>query len=69
MARAPFDRRLPAPSFSMPDKREAIAVLHDLLAAGKLTPVVDSTYPLAEVREAIRRLESGGALGRVVLTV
>jgi NADPH:quinone reductase-like Zn-dependent oxidoreductase len=53
----------------MPDKREAIAVLHDLLAAGKLTPVVDSTYPLAEVREAIRRLESGGALGRVVLTV
>jgi NADPH:quinone reductase len=30
-------------------------------------PVIDSTYPLAEVAEAQRRLEAGDVLGKVVL--
>jgi putative PIG3 family NAD(P)H quinone oxidoreductase len=41
----------------------------DDLAAGRLRPVIDSVYPLARVADAHRRLESGEAFGKVVLTV
>ena len=53
----------------MPDKTESMALLKDLIDAGKLTPVVDRTFPLSEVREAVRYLETGQARGKVVLTV
>ena len=46
-----------------------LAVLRELLQAGKITPVVDRTYPLAEAAEAIRYLETGHARGKVVITV
>ena len=36
-------------------------VLKDLIEAGKITPVIDATYPLSEVPEAIRHLEEGHA--------
>lgn len=32
-------------------------------------PVIDSTYPLAEAAAAHRRLETGGALGKIILAV
>lgn len=60
---------LPTPNFSMPDKRDSMAVLKEFLEAGKLMPVIDRTYPLAEVPEAIRYLEKGHAAGKVVITV
>jgi NADPH:quinone reductase-like Zn-dependent oxidoreductase len=41
----------------------------ELIEAGKLTPVIDRTYPLAEVPEAIRYLEEGHARGKIVITV
>jgi NADPH:quinone reductase-like Zn-dependent oxidoreductase len=41
----------------------------DLLATGKVTPVIDRCYPLDEVPEAIRVLEGGHARGKVVITV
>ena len=44
-------------------------VLKDLIEAGKITPVIDRTYPLAEVPEAIRYLEEGHARGKVVISV
>jgi NADPH:quinone reductase-like Zn-dependent oxidoreductase len=44
-------------------------VLKQLIEAGKLTPVIDRTYPLSEVPEAIRYLEQGHARGKVVITV
>jgi NADPH:quinone reductase-like Zn-dependent oxidoreductase len=69
MARAPFERRLPKPTFSMPAKREAMTELTELLAAGKLSPVVDRTFPLEEAQAALRYLESGAPAGKVVLTV
>jgi NADPH:quinone reductase-like Zn-dependent oxidoreductase len=56
-------------NFKMPDKTEAMAVLAELIEAGKLTPVVDRTFQLSEVREAVRYLETGQAKGKVVLTV
>ena len=37
--------------------------------AGKLKPVIDSTFPLAEAAEAHRRMESGEHVGKIVLTV
>lgn len=40
-----------------------------LLAAGKVRPVIDSTFPLAKVADAHRRLESSAHIGKVVLTV
>jgi len=46
-----------------------LEVLHELLEAGKVTPVVDRTFPLSEVPEAIRYLRAGRAHGKVVITV
>jgi NADPH:quinone reductase-like Zn-dependent oxidoreductase len=69
MAMAPFVHQLPRASFSLPPKRDALALLRRLLESGQLTPVIDRTYPLAEVPEAIRYLQSGRARGRVVITL
>src|SRR5918999_3143592 len=44
-----------------------MAVLKGLLEVGKLTPVVDNTYPLSEVSAAIRYLEEGHAQGKGVI--
>ena len=38
------------------------------LEAGKITPVIDRTYPLSETSEAIRYLMEGEPQGRVVIT-
>jgi NADPH:quinone reductase-like Zn-dependent oxidoreductase len=46
-----------------------LAVLRDLLEAGKLMPVIDRTYPLSKAAEAIGYLEQGHARGKVVITV
>jgi NADPH:quinone reductase-like Zn-dependent oxidoreductase len=48
---------------------DRLAVLKELLEAGKITPVIDRTFPLGEVPDAIRYLESGQAQGKVVITV
>lgn len=69
MVMSPFVSQLPKVSFSMPAKKDSMAVLKELLEAGKLTPVVDRTYPLSEVPEAIRYLEEGHTRGKVVITV
>jgi NADPH:quinone reductase-like Zn-dependent oxidoreductase len=43
--------------------------INELLDAGKVTPVIDTSFPLCEVPEAIRYLEEGHAQGKVVITV
>lgn len=68
VALSPFVRQLPRPG-TAPGKQEMMARLQELLAAGTLAPVIDRTYPLAEVPDAIRYLASGAARGRVVVTV
>jgi NADPH:quinone reductase-like Zn-dependent oxidoreductase len=40
-----------------------------LVAAKKLTPVIERTYPLSETAEAIRVIETEHARGKVVLSV
>jgi NADPH:quinone reductase-like Zn-dependent oxidoreductase len=51
------------------ERKEDLETLHRLLVAGTLTPVVDRTFPLSEVPEAIRYLREGRARGKVVITV
>jgi NADPH:quinone reductase-like Zn-dependent oxidoreductase len=43
--------------------------LSGLIEAGKVTPVIDRTYPLSEVPAAIGYLEEGHARGKIVITV
>jgi NADPH:quinone reductase-like Zn-dependent oxidoreductase len=47
---------------------EDLAYMLDLIAAGKLRPVIDRTYPLSEGREAVRYLGTGQARAKVVIT-
>jgi NADPH:quinone reductase-like Zn-dependent oxidoreductase len=49
--------------------RGDLEALRELLEAGKVTPVVDRTFPLSEVADAIRYLRDGRARGKVVIAV
>ncbi len=55
--------------FLAKNSKEDLIVLKDLIEAGKVTPVIDRTYPLSETPAAIRYLEEGHARGKVVITV
>jgi NADPH:quinone reductase-like Zn-dependent oxidoreductase len=57
--------RLPIPKYS----KEDVLLVKRLVEDGKYRPVVDRTYPLEEVVEATRYVETGQKTGNVVLTV
>lgn len=75
-----FDRSLRAPLLSRfvgqrlrmlaskPGQQD-LQTLRELIEAGKLTPVIDRTYPLREAPEAVRRLAEGHPRGKLVITV
>ena len=44
-------------------------VLRELLEAGKITPVIDSTYPLSETRKSFRHMIEDETRGKVIVTV
>lgn len=46
-----------------------LAFIKELLAAGKVIPVIDRRYPLSETAEALRYLGEGHARGKVIITV
>jgi NADPH:quinone reductase-like Zn-dependent oxidoreductase len=48
---------------------ENLATLRELAESGKVTPVIERTYPLSEAPEAIRRLERDHARAKIVITV
>ncbi len=48
---------------------EDLALVRDFMTGGKVTPVIDRTYPLDKVPQAIGYLEQGHARGKVVITV
>ncbi len=52
-----------------PFKQEDVDLLKELIEAGKVRPVIDRRYALAEVPEALRYLDAGRAQGKVVITV
>ena len=47
---------------------EDLVTMHDLIKAGKVSPVIDKRYRLDEVAEAIRYLETKHARGKIVIT-
>jgi NADPH:quinone reductase-like Zn-dependent oxidoreductase len=51
------------------EKKEDLQSVAELIEAGKVTPVIDRTYPLIEAPDAIRYMEKGHPRGKVVITV
>jgi len=56
-------------TFVSSENHEDMIVLKELIEAGKLTPVIDRTFSLSEVPEAIRYLQEGHVRGKVVITL
>jgi NADPH:quinone reductase-like Zn-dependent oxidoreductase len=50
-------------------EREDVVFLKGLIEVGRYRPVIDRTYPLEDVIEATRYVETGQKTGNVVLTV
>ena len=46
-----------------------LVVLKELIETGKVTPVLDRTYPLSETAQAIEHVGLGHAQGKVAITV
>jgi NADPH:quinone reductase-like Zn-dependent oxidoreductase len=65
---SPFVRQNLRRFVAAPNQRD-LAALTELVESGKLTPVIDRTYPLAETPAALRHIETGHARGKVVITV
>jgi NADPH:quinone reductase-like Zn-dependent oxidoreductase len=65
---SPFVGQRLRPFFSKP-KRADLVVLKELIEAGKLTPVIDRTFPLSETAEAIRYVGEKSTQGKTVITV
>jgi NADPH:quinone reductase-like Zn-dependent oxidoreductase len=49
--------------------REDLVILKEFIEAGKITPVIDKTYPMSEAIKAFRYLDEGHARGKVVITM
>ena len=65
---APFVRRQGKPFVASTNSAD-LAVLAELIEAGKVTPVIDRTYALRDAAEAFRYLDEGHARGKVVIAV
>ncbi|KPJ92183.1 MAG: hypothetical protein AMS18_07890 [Gemmatimonas sp. SG8_17] len=63
-----FVKQLRGPRLPMPTRKDAMAVLRELLEAGKITPIIDSTYPLSEARKALRHMTEDELQGKVIIT-
>ena len=64
---SPFMKQRLTGLLSLP-RRGDLEFLAEIIGSGKVTPVVDRTYPLSEVPEAIRYVAAGRARGKVVIT-
>jgi NADPH:quinone reductase-like Zn-dependent oxidoreductase len=54
--------------FIAKSNHDDLVVLKDLIEQGKITPVIDRRYPLAETAQAIRYFEEGRTRGKIVIT-
>jgi NADPH:quinone reductase-like Zn-dependent oxidoreductase len=56
--------------FGFPRQNQAmINYFKDLMESGQFRPVIDRTYPLREIVEAYRYVETGQKVGNVVIIV
>ena len=65
---SPFTRQVTGMYLASSNDKD-LAVLKDLIEAGKVRPVIDRTYPLHQTPDAFRYLEESHAQGKVVITV
>jgi NADPH:quinone reductase-like Zn-dependent oxidoreductase len=56
------------PFLSLPNK-EDLATLKELAETGKITPVIDETYPLGETAEAMAHVGEGHSQGKTIITM
>lgn len=49
--------------------QQDLMVLKELIEEGKVKPVIDRTYSLSEIHEAIRYFEEGHSQGKVIITI
>jgi NADPH:quinone reductase-like Zn-dependent oxidoreductase len=56
-------------SFTVRPSRDDLEVLAGLVDSGKVKPVIDATYPLDRVHDALRQVEGGHTRGKVVLQI
>jgi NADPH:quinone reductase-like Zn-dependent oxidoreductase len=68
LAMSPFLSQKLVPFIARPNKVD-LGVVGELMATGKVTPVIDRLYSLGEVPEALRYLEEGHAQGKVVIVM
>lgn len=68
MALSPFVRQKLGTYISK-EREQDLQELRTLLESGTITPVVDRTFPLNEVPDAIRYLRDGRVAGKIVITV
>jgi NADPH:quinone reductase-like Zn-dependent oxidoreductase len=47
--------------------KDDLVLLAELMARGRVTPVIDKTYKLSEAADAMRHLETGKARGKIVI--
>lgn len=66
--RTAFNPHLIKPNMKPPNKGTGMALFAELLAKGHITPMVDRVFPLAQAADALAYLQTGKALGRIVLT-
>jgi NADPH:quinone reductase-like Zn-dependent oxidoreductase len=60
--------RQPAIAYLAVPSRDDLAVLSQLVEAGKIRPVIDRSFGFDQIPEAIRYLEGGRATGKVVIS-
>jgi NADPH:quinone reductase-like Zn-dependent oxidoreductase len=49
--------------------KQDMTVFRELMESGKVKPVIDRTFKLTEVQDAVRYLDTGHARGKVVITI
>ncbi len=65
---SPFTSQKMGMMLAEPNQKD-LNLVAEMMESGKVKPVIDRTYPLSQIREAMAYLEQGHARGKVIITV
>ena len=51
------------------ERHDDLDAVRQLIESGQVTPIIDRTYPLGEVPDAMRHLEAGQARGKIAISI
>jgi NADPH:quinone reductase-like Zn-dependent oxidoreductase len=68
MLMSPFTNQKMGMMLAEPNQKD-LNLVAEMMDSGKVKAVIDRTYPLSEIREAMAYLEQGHARGKVIITV